>query len=228
MFVSTQSLRSATVVERWSLVNAVGVLTAAGMAGLAGSIWPLVIGGSALLVGFAFVARDRWTPRGDFGSANAITALRVGLLGLLPPAYAMSPTLLIGLSLLILVTDALDGWFARRGRLESEFGAFFDKETDALFLLVLCGIAAFRGRLSDWIIAAGLLRYGFVVLLFLLPSPAKTEQRSRGARYVYGGMIVALLASFLPYPAVYNPLVALASGALVLSFGRSLWRLSSR
>jgi hypothetical protein len=41
-------------------------------------------------------------------------------------------------------------------------------------------------------------------------------------------MVVALLASFLPYPALYEPLAALATGALVLSFARSLWRTVSR
>jgi phosphatidylglycerophosphate synthase len=135
---------------------------------------------------------------------------------------------LIGLSLGIFATDGLDGWLARRGDLESEFGAFFDKETDALFLLLLCALAAFEDRLPVWILGAGLLRYGFVPLLFLLPSPQQTEERSAWARYVYSGMVLALLTSFLPYPALYAPLVALAGGALVLSFARSLWRIVPR
>jgi hypothetical protein len=45
------------------------------------------------------------------------------------------------------------------------------------------------------------------------------------ARYVYGCMVVALLVSFLPYPALYRPLVAVATAALLVSFGRSLWRI---
>lgn len=214
---------SATRIERWSLANALGVLAAAGCTGWVGSPWPLLLVGIGLLGGLVLVARDNWTPQGIFGAANAVTTLRVGLLALLPPAAATGPSVLIALSILILATDGLDGWLARRGTLESEFGAFFDKETDALFLLGLCALAAFRGRLPVWILGAGLLRYGFVVFLFLVPPATKTEKRSTGARYVYGGMVTALLTSFLPYPSLYPSFVALATSALVASFAQSVW-----
>ncbi|PSQ85299.1 MAG: CDP-alcohol phosphatidyltransferase [Bacteroidetes bacterium QS_3_64_15] len=211
--------------ERWSLANAVAVLLAA-----AGSLWlrtfgPLLLVGTVMLGLLVVAKRARWTPEGSFGVANSVTAFRIGLLLLLPPAASAGPAALIALSLLILALDGLDGWLARRYGLTSEFGAFLDKETDALFLLLLCGLAAFRGVLPPWILGAGLLRYGFVVGLFLLPSPQKTESRSSMARYVYGCMVVALLVSFLPYPALYRPLVAVATAALLVSFGRSLWRI---
>ena len=209
-------------------MNALGILLGTGGAVWMGSAWPLLLTGGGLLGALAVVARPHWTPQGTFGAANSVTALRAGLLGLLPSAAATDPSLLVGLSLTIFAADGLDGWLARRGDLESEFGAFLDKETDALFLLLLCALAAFEDRLPVWILGAGLLRYVFVPLLFLLPAPKKTEERSTWARYVYSGMVLALLTSFLPYPLLYEPLVALASGALVLSFGRSLRRIVPR
>ena len=217
-------LRATTGAERWSLVNAVAVLLAAVGAVWIRSLGPLLFVGVAMLGLLAWVEREHWTPNGSFGAANGVTALRIGLLFLLP-LTASSPLLLIGLSLFILALDGLDGWLARRRALSSEFGAFLDKETDALFLLLLCGLAAFEGTLPTWILGAGLLRYGFVVVLFLLPSPQKTESRSSLARYVYGCMVGALLVSFLPYPSLYRPLVAVATAALLFSFGRSLWRI---
>ena len=225
---SVFSSPSTSPVERWSLVNAVGVLAAAGGAVWQESAWPLLATGGGLLGALVVVARDRWTPTGDFGAANAVTTLRVGLLGLLPPAAAVGPGVLLALGLLILASDGLDGWLARRGNLGSEFGAFFDKETDALFLLVLCALAAFQGRLPIWILGAGLLRYGFVLVLFLVPPAETTEERFNWARYAYGGMVAALLASFFPYPALYRPLVVLTAGALGLSFARALWRIVPR
>lgn len=222
------AVSAASPIERWSLANAIGVLGAAAVATGLASPWPLLAGGGSLLGALVVVARDDWTPAGRFGAANGVTALRVGLLGLLPPAATAGPGVLLGLGLLILATDGLDGWLARRGNLDSEFGAFFDKETDALFLLALCALAAFRGRLPDAILGAGLLRYGFVLVLFVVPPADTTEERATWARYVYGGMVTALLASFFPYPALYRPLVALAAGALVLSFARSLWRIVPR
>lgn len=225
MSIPVLSVQTATPIERWSLANAIGVLVATAGATWWASPWPLLAGGAALLGALVVVARDRWTPEEQFGSANTVTALRLGLLGVLPPAAASGPVPLIGLGLLILASDGLDGWLARRGDLTSEFGAFFDKETDALFLLMLCALAAFRGRLPVWILGAGLLRYGFVLVLFVVPPADTTEERATWARYTYGGMVTALLASFCPYPALYRPLVALATGALVLSFARSLWRI---
>jgi phosphatidylglycerophosphate synthase len=223
--VSTLSsrLQSTTRPERWSLVNAVVVLFAT-----AGAVWghtlaPILGAGSALLGALVVTERARWTPAGTFGVANGVTAARIGLLMLLPPAASTGSGVLIALSLVILGLDGLDGWLARRYNLSSTFGAFFDKETDALFLLLLCGLAAFRGPLPLWILGAGLLRYGFVVVLFLLPTAQKTESRSSWARYVYGCMVGALLVSFLPYPSLWRPLVSVATAALLVSFGRSLW-----
>ena len=216
-------LRSTTRIERWSLVNAVAVLLA-----VVGAVWlrtlaPILIVGVTMLGGLAGIERGRWTPHGTFGVANGVTALRGGLLGLLAPAASIGPWPLVALSLLFLSLDGLDGWLARRYDLSSSFGAFFDKETDALFLLLLCGLAAFQGRLPPWILGAGLLRYGFVVVLFLLPTPQKTESRSSIARYVFGVMVAALLVSFLAPPSLSRPLVAMATAALLASFGRSLW-----
>jgi phosphatidylglycerophosphate synthase len=225
LLVSTLSsrLQSTTRPERWSLVNAVVVLFAT-----AGAVWghtlaPILGAGSALLGALVVTERARWTPAGAFGVANGVTAARIGLLMLLPPAASTGSGVLIALSLVILGLDGLDGWLARRYNLSSTFGAFFDKETDALFLLLLCGLAAFRGPLPLWILGAGLLRYGFVVVLFLLPAARKTESRSSWARYVYGCMVGALLVSFLPYPSLWRPLVSVATAALLVSFGRSLW-----
>jgi phosphatidylglycerophosphate synthase len=226
--VPVPSLASATPIERWSLANALGMVAATGTAVWTESVWPLLVVGGGLLGALLVVARGRWTPQGRFGPANGVTALRAGLLVLLPPAAAGAPAPLIALSLFILAADGLDGWLARRADLDSEFGAFFDKETDALFLLLLCALAAFEHRLPVWILGAGLLRYAFVPLLFLLPAPKNTEERSSWARYVYAAMVLALLTSFLPVPALYLPFVALATGALVLSFARSLWRIVPR
>lgn len=225
MMQNPSPLESMTLSERWSLANAAALLTAGGVALWAESIWPLLLGGVAMLLLLAAAARSEWTPGGSFGTANAITAVRIALLVLLPPATSAGSAYLIGLSLAILALDGLDGWLARRYTLSSEFGSYFDKETDALFLLLLCGLATFRGPLDVWILGAGLLRYGFVVLLFVLPTPATAESRSTWARYVYGVMITALLACFLPYPGVYRPLIIGATAALLLSFGRSLWRI---
>lgn len=187
----------------------------------ASSPWPLVGVGGVLMGGLVWVGRSRWTEAGRFGGANAVTALRLLLLGAFPVAAAAGGGWAVALGGLFLAADGVDGWWARRHGLTSEFGAFFDKEADALFLLLLCVLTAFEGRLPAWIVGVGLLRYGFVVLLFLLQPPQKTEPRVSFARYAYGAMVGTLLAAFFPYPRLYEPLVTLAAGALFLSFAWS-------
>lgn len=199
----------------------------------AGTLWIESVGlllgaGGGLLAGLVWVARGQWTGPGRFGGANALTAFRVLLLGALPPLAATSGWGIVALGGLFLAADGVDGWWARRYGLSSEFGAFFDKESDALFLVVLCVLSAFEGRLPVWVVGLGLLRYGFVVLLFVLPAPEKTEGRFSLARYAYGAAVGGLLCSFLPYPRLYEPFVALAAGALLLSFAWSTVQLVLR
>ena len=208
--------------ERWSLANAGAVLGAVGSALWLETAWPLVLVGSCMLGGLVLLSRARWTPDGAFGWANGLTALRLAALCTLPLLSASSP-LLIGVGLAILVADGVDGWLARRYGLSSEFGEFFDKETDALFLLLLCALATFQEALPPAVLALGLLRYVFVLVLFLLQPRETKERRSTAARYIYVGAVLALLASFLPYPSVTHPLVALAGAALLGSFARSFW-----
>lgn len=203
------------------MVNAVGMLCATGAAVGLTATWPLLLAGGGLLTALVWVGRGHWTSTGAFGPANATTAARAGLLAGMPAAAAVGPGPFLALGTAFLLADGLDGWIARRYGHVSAFGAFFDKEADALFVLLLCALATFEGRLPPWILGAGLLRYGFVVLLFLVPRREKTERQFSFARYAYGGMVGALLLSFLPYPGLYEPLVVVATGALVASFGWS-------
>jgi phosphatidylglycerophosphate synthase len=211
-------------VERWSLANAALVLSAS-VAGLAlGATWPVVLAGGAGLLGLVVLARKLWTPAGLFGRANSVTAGRLLLVLALPllPLDA-SPAWPIAAGLVVLLADGLDGWLARRYEMTSEFGEFFDKETDALFLLVLCFMTASRGLLTPWVVGLGLLRYAFVFALFLLQPHVSKEYRSSWARVIYVVAILSLLTAFLPYPALVQPIVAAAAGALLYSFGRYLW-----
>lgn len=220
--------RKATPVERWSLANAAVLLGAIGTAVFLGAAWPLVVIGTVMLAALTIISRREWTPDGSFGWANATTVGRLLALCALP-LVPDRPDAIIGVGLAILLSDGLDGWLARRYDLASEFGEFFDKESDSLFLLVLCAMAAFRGTLPDVILGVGLLRYVFVITLFLIQPHVSKEYRSSLASVIYVVMVVAMLTSFLPYPAFYQPIVAVAAVALLWSFGRHfVWLLRLR
>ena len=102
-----------------------------------------------------------------FGAANIMTSARLALVALLAatlgepytPALAWAATVL---AIAVTVLDGMDGWLARRSGVSSAFGARFDMETDALLIMVLALIAWRWDRAGVWVLACGLMRYGFV------------------------------------------------------------------
>lgn len=213
-----------------------GWWVAAGIAGLAaiGVATPLTPAAWAAGLGYLVVSTAllvRGIRRGRverFGPANAVTATRSTLVGLVTALVATSfahdvPTaLLVTIVAVALALDGVDGYVARRTRSESELGGRFDMEVDAFLLLVLCVYDA--RYVGWWVLAIGLLRYAFVVAGFVLPWMQRTLPPRYWRKVVTAacGVALAVVASQL-LPAAGNVLVAAAALLLVLeSFGRDV------
>jgi phosphatidylglycerophosphate synthase len=110
-----------------------------------------------------------WPETRDFGWANRATLLRgslvIVLVALAPFADHLTDSLwLYGwMALLALVLDGVDGKVARATDSQSEFGARFDMELDALFILGLSVAVLALGKAGPWVLALGLIRYAFVI-----------------------------------------------------------------
>ncbi len=172
-----------------------------------------------------YITRPHWTLKQQFGYGNSITLTR--LLGFLILTFFYKEidlsVLFIG-GLLFLIGDGIDGWIAHRFQENSEFGEYLDKETDALFVHLLCLIIIGRGLMGSWVIIIGLLRYLFAIFTYIYPTEIKKERRSTLGRYIYFIVVVALLTAFLPIPLVYEPLITISALLLFYSFGRDiLW-----
>jgi phosphatidylglycerophosphate synthase len=196
-----------------------GVLSVAGWcAGL------LYLGGSNVVLTRGL--RGRETAR--FGPANAVTAVRSTLVGLITALVVTSFTtpisvpLLIGLTIPALALDAVDGWIARRTHSTSELGARFDMEVDAFLLLVLSAYVA--QDLGWWVLTIGLLRYAFVVAGWMLPWMTATLPPRYWRKVVtaVAGIGLTIAASgLMPEPGeVIVTLITL--GLLIESFGRDV------
>lgn len=211
---------------RWATYHAAALTAATGLTLLTGHLSVVLAVGATSFAALLLGSWRAWTPRGRFGWANGLTAVRlVGLIALAAGYPALTaagqPVALLGLGLLAL--DGVDGTLARRQGDASEFGEFFDKETDAFFLLVLCLLGVLHGLLPGWAVGLGLLRYGFVLVLPFARRRAPKETRSTWARFVYAGVMLALLVAFLPLPGLAEPLVLLTGLAMTYSFGQSFW-----
>jgi phosphatidylglycerophosphate synthase len=221
--VSAQPPRQQQALARWSEAHALAMLAAAACVLLAAPLWLLVIAAAGSFAHLVWRCRPQWSPQGRFGAANALTLGRLSGALALPWVAKLGPDAVAAGALALVLLDGVDGWLARRLDLASEFGEYFDKETDAFLMLLLCVLLYGSGRLGAWILVPGLLRYGFVLWLRIAPAPAVKERRSTRGRWIYFGMMTALLFSFTPFREWYVPYAALMTVLLVYSFADALF-----
>ncbi|WP_378227072.1 CDP-alcohol phosphatidyltransferase family protein [Angustibacter luteus] len=166
------------------------------------------------------------------GAANAVTlgraTLACGVAALVvtsfsrttpaPPAAAI-----VGLAVVALALDAVDGRVARRTGTVSAVGARFDMEADAFLILVLAGyLAPVAGW---WVLAIGLARYVLVAASWAMPwlragAPARSWRKVVAA--VQGIVLVAAASGVLP-AALLSVVLATALALLAWSFGTEAW-----
>lgn len=201
--------------SRW---HAWGMLLLIGAGAWAGHA-AVIQGGALLLLTLAVALRTEHTPR--LGMANVVTAVRLATVTYIGTAPAETGGLTLGVvGLAVLCMDGMDGWLARRQRTQSPYGAWFDMETDGLFVLALSAVLA--ARLGPWAWVPGLWRYVYVVTLQLLPA-RRQAPRSRWGRYSFVVVVSAQLLALLPLGSLSMALAAVGTFVISASFGRSLY-----
>ncbi|MER5224999.1 CDP-alcohol phosphatidyltransferase family protein [Streptomyces flaveus] len=177
-------------------------------------------------------ALHRTRPR-SFGPANRVTlgraTLVAGVTALVADSFQSPPpvTLLVALTAVALILDAVDGKVARRTGSSTALGARFDMEVDAFLILVLSVYVS--TQLGPWVLLIGGMRYAFVAAARFMPWLNAALPPSTGRKTVAALQGVALLvagAGILPYVLTFATVV-LALGSLTWSFGRDigwLWR----
>lgn len=201
------------------------VLAPGGLIGLPPALlWPAM----GFQAGLALVIALSWRRPGlTLGAANHVTLLRatlvslVGGMALLPAALPQAAGALVIVSLMALALDGVDGWVARRSGSASTYGARFDMELDALFILLLCVILWLLGRAGAWVLLIGAMRYLFVLAMQPCPWLNRPLPDSVRRKAICVWQVLALLVCLLPQlsPVLTTTLLASALGALILSFG---------
>lgn len=165
-----------------------------------------------------------WPSALDFGWANRATLLRgslvIVLVALAPFAGRIDGSLwLYGwMALLALILDGVDGKVARATGSQSEFGARFDMELDALFILGLCVAVLALDKAGIWVLALGLMRYAFVGASHFLNWLNAPLPESFRRKTICVWQIVTLLVAVLP------PVnVLFASTTLATALALLLW-----
>lgn len=173
-----------------------------------------------------------YSRRRRFGWANRVTlgrllitillAALVPLLALIRGAdwsvawsYSQIAYALLGLSAACLLLDGVDGYVARRTRTATAFGARFDMEVDAAFILVLCSLLWALGIAQVWVFAIGLMRYGFLAAALVEPRLSQPLPSSMRRKSICVVQVISLIGCL--HPAVSSAqATAILGTALVL------------
>ena len=161
------------------------------------------------------------------GHANRITLLRASLIApiaaMVTRPFPLNPTgawWIIAVSSIALILDGIDGRVSRSKQCETTFGARFDMELDAFFLLALSVLVWQSGKTGAWITGIGAIRYGFVIATLFGPWLGRTlpdNLRRKAICVVQGIALLICLGPIVPSTlATFVGAIALCS--LVMSF----------
>ncbi|WP_235432471.1 CDP-alcohol phosphatidyltransferase family protein, partial [Nostocoides japonicum] len=207
-----------------ALAASVGLGGAGWVAGAAVAV--VVTGGLAL--GMDRYAAVRLGPADRVTLARATLVVGVAALSadvLAGPGRTATPVL-VALSTVALVLDAVDGQVARRTRTDSALGARFDMEVDALLILVLSVLVA--SSAGAWVLAIGVARYAFGAAQAMAPwlRAPTPPRRWRKAVAALQGIVLTVAAAGVLAPGTTRGALVVALALLVVSFGtqaRELW-----
>lgn len=187
----------------------------------------------SLLAGVAGVALRRYYPHDRLGIANFVTLSRGAIVAGLCAVLAV-PGLLTGsdqlawsvlaIAIFCLTLDGVDGYFARKQGLTSDFGARFDMELDSVFALLLALLCWQSGKAGAWVLILGSMRYLFLGAALAWPwllAPLPERFTRKAICVVQIAVLIALLAPIISGPLSWS-LAAIGTALLVYSFGRDV------
>ena len=156
------------------------------------------------------------------GYANRATTVRLILVIMAGVFYKNVPDFelfLIGFTIFCL--DGLDGYLARKFKQVSEFGAYLDMETDALYVGIFTVILYEKGLAGYWILITGFMRYFYGTIIILTGRKSQDKIRTKFGPLVAGIFFVSILSPLVLSSAFYMPVLMISSSLILLSFAYS-------
>lgn len=135
-----------------------------------------------------------------FTLPNVITLLRFPLM----LAFLQDNVLIRAAAILLaMLSDALDGYLARRYKQISRFGTFIDPLADKLFVLFVLGILLSEKRILPWEAVTMLCR-DFSVLIFGIYLACKGTFSKYQFRAIWTGKVMTALQFFVLFGLIFH------------------------
>ena len=192
-------------------------------------LWPVLVAlGSFAVAGVATVwLVRRHHPHPRLGTANVITVVRMALAASLIAAVVAPVQVwaVLVVSIVALVLDGFDGWFARKENLASRFGARLDVEVDSALTVVLALAAVNAQTAGLLVLALCLPRYFFVAASWFAPWLTRSLPERLDRKVICVVQVGTLIGLQLPpLAALFGvALTVVVSAALLWSFGRDVY-----
>ena len=209
------------VLSIWVDRHAAIVLVATAAAVTVRSAVPVVIAAAASIAAAVHGMRTELRALQSFGGwANRITAIRFGILVAVGAAMARVPQAVIFTAFTLnVLLDVVDGHLARRYRSESPFGAVFDRETDACYVLLAYLYFFLVHGIGAWIILPGLLPYAWRLLTLRFGASLQRDAKARFAAVLAGVNYVMLIAAVASPEPFRTPILVVSASIVFASFG---------
>lgn len=164
---------------------------------------------------------------------NLITVLRIAavpVLILLLDSHSYDLAFLVFLA--AGVSDALDGFIAKRFNFESRFGAILDPVADKILLVSSFVMLTLLGHLPFWLLVIVAFRDGLIVggyLLFMVlrvsvrMSPSVLSKLNTLAQICLVGAVLVQLANWVDLQVAVDALIAIVAATTILSGVHYVW-----
>jgi phosphatidylglycerophosphate synthase len=215
-----QNKEGMKTIETWQFVNAIFaisgciVLLSTSLNIILSLLWLIHI------ITFAIIFKSHWSTQIAKILPNAVTFVRLGIILLVFSRFGEIDR--IGVAILAWMAalgDILDGFIAKKLKGQTYFGAVFDEETDAIYILLISILIFQTGILPWWILLTGIPRY--LVLLLRLNYQAKRLPSIKvpGARLIAGTAFTLFpLIFIMPEPKLIPWIGIFLTIALLYSF----------
>jgi len=211
--------------ERWVRVHSLSMI------GVLSVAWwfrePLVVSAysAVAFAGLISQLRGRWAPHGRFGLANSLTTLRLAATLALSALHENLPGVVVAMAALAICgVDIVDGWVARRTKMDSPFGGTYDVEVDTLLVVTLLFLLVERGQVGVWVSFVCYWHYVYFLAPVFFPTSVGAAPRSRFGRTIYTIMMLSFIAGFVVPAEWASPLAALGAFVVSVSFVISFWQ----